>query len=444
MESLNEFIPNAKPLFELCHTILEAAGHGARRADALPEMRALVLEGIQQVSQRAQTRWPDGMEPSRQEREALAGQLRNCDSKSIQPLAAKWFNSFCTALMRIFAAQMPHTTQLTGELCRDAKAILESLPMDGTTRGRLLLQLGMKCEVWDPQLSWEYIMQAFDTVPDLLAEGGDDYLKGYVYRPGAHPQTEITACPICGGKGTPFHAACSCLINSFDPMFLPGKLWMRCGQCGNLYSKYFPTEFLQMGSVPKVLQPDPTVMKVREVSSSSLRIWCDILNRIRNYTSGNTLLEVGVGQGHLIAVAQEMGYEVTAVEILESEARQTADLLGLPVICGDFLHLEENLKVDIITMGDVIEHLQRPVDGLKKAHRLLKDGGILWLSTPNFESAFSRMTKVDDPMWREPYHITYFSRSGLLKQLEWVGFQLLDYRVSNRYNGSMELLLNKV
>ena len=47
-------------------------------------------------------------------------------------------------------------------------------------------------------------------------------------------------------------------------------------------------------------------------------------------------------------------------------------------------------------------------------------------------------------MRREPYHITYFSRSGLLKQLERVGFQLLDYRVSNRYNGSMELLLNKV
>lgn len=138
-----------------------------------------------------------------------------------------------------------------------------------------------------------------------------------------------------------------------------------------------------------------------------------------------------------------MGYDVTAVELLEQEAQTTADLLQLPVICGDFLHLEEDRQVDIITMGDVLEHLQRPAEGLKKAAALLKDGGVLWLSTPNFESSFTRMMKTFDPMWCEPYHITYFSRAGLLPLLEQAGFELLEYSVSNRYNGSMELLLRK-
>lgn len=185
-------------------------------------------------------------------------------------------------------------------------------------------------------------------------------------------------------------------------------------------------------------------MVIRQVQKDALHIWCNILNKIRAYTNGMDLLEVGVGQGHLIAVAQEMGYHVTAVELIESDAQETADLLGIPVICGDFLHLDEQEKVDIITMGDVIEHLQYPVEGLKKAHAMLKENGILWLSTPNFESSFTRLMKAFDPMLCEPYHITYFSYKGLMSILKKVGFELLEYAVSNRYNGSMELLLRKV
>lgn len=132
------------------------------------------------------------------------------------------------------------------------------------------------------------------------------------------------------------------------------------------------------------------------------------------------------------------------MELVEADAQETADLLDLPVICGDFLHLEEDHQVDVITMGDVLEHLQRPMEGLKKAHALLKDNGILWLSTPNFESSFSKMFKAFDPMWCEPYHISYFSRKGLMALLEQAGFELLEYTVSNRYNGSMELLLRKM
>lgn len=262
--------------------------------------------------------------------------------------------------------------------------------------------------------------------------------------PALHPQTELTCCPICGGAGEPYHAALSGRMNNFDTLFLPAKLWMRCQGCGNLYTRFFPTEFLQLGAQPKVLQPNPERMVVRQVQANSLHIWSNILNKIRAHTAGTSLLEVGVGQGHLIAVALEMGYDVTAVELLEEEAQETADLLGLPVICGDFLHLAEDRQVDIITMGDVIEHLQRPTEGLQKAHGLLKDGGVLWLSTPNYESSFTRMLKAFDPMWCEPYHLTYFSRPGLLALLEQTGFRLLEYTVSNRYNGSMELLLQKI
>ena len=43
----------------------------------------------------------------------------------------------------------------------------------------------------------------------------------------------------------------------------------------------------------------------------------------------------------------------------------------------------------------------------------------------------------------EPYHISYFSFAGLRALAEKCGFTVREYQVSNRYNGSMELILTK-
>ena len=229
-------------------------------------------------------------------------------------------------------------------------------------------------------------------------------------------------------------------------MFLPAKLWMRCQDCGTLYTRWFPEEFLALGQEPRLVYPREDRIAVQDASGALLRSWNEILNDAQALAqgSGRDLLEVGVGKGHLIAVAQEMGYQVTAVEIVERAAQETADLLDCPILCGDFLKIPEEQQFDVITMGDVLEHLKDPAEGLRKAHRLLREGGVLWLSTPNYESAFSHLRKMEDPMWREPYHITYFSKKSLTRLAERAGFRLVRYSVSDHYNGSMEILLQKV
>ena len=94
-------------------------------------------------------------------------------------------------------------------------------------------------------------------------------------------------------------------------------------------------------------------------------------------------------------------------------------------------------------MGDVIEHVTDPEEALRNAYKLLSGDGVLWLSTPNFESSFSRMQKFNDAMWLEPYHITYFCRDSLEALAAKCGFVIREYKVSNRYRGSMELILTK-
>lgn len=435
---LTQIIPQ---LFDLCDTIKQAAAHAANHPASLPAMRQDVITGIKAVEERA-----GQLNEQQTLRSSKMARVQKLDGKNLVQFVEDWYNkSMGPYLVEQFQQQLRNIKQFSQPEAKElADWILHRMPINPSGKRTLLLEVGMRCAAWAPEFSWSLMQQVLDTMPPEEQKECFPHWTGAPYRPNLHPQTQLEHCPICGGSGVPHHAALSGRMNNFDTLFMPVKLWMRCEGCGNLYSRYFPTEFLQMGSHPKVLTPTPHRMVTRTVQASSLHTWCNILNRIRSYTQGTSLMEVGVGQGHLIAVAQEMGYQVTAVELLEAEAQETADLLGLPVICGDFLHMEENLQVDIITMGDVIEHLQRPVEGLKKAHALLRDNGILWLSTPNFESSFSAMQKAFDPMWCEPYHISYFSRRGLLPILEQVGFELLEYTVSSRYNGSMELTLRKV
>ena len=438
--SVKILIQTIPQLFQLCDTIREAAAHAAQEPESAPAMKADIAAGIQAVEAAARQLSSDES-PAAADLEKLAALA----GAELTAFVNGWFaGTMGPYLVNQFQRILKNEYQFTQEDAQTiAHWILNHIPLQPAGKRDILLDLGMRCTAWAPEFSWNLMSQVLDTMPPEEQKKRFPHWSGAPYRPGMHPQTELKVCPICSGAGTPYHAALSGRMNNFDTLFLPAKLWMRCERCGNLYTRYFPTEFLQLGAEPKVLQPTPNRMTIRQVRAESLHIWSDILNKVRRYTNGTSLLEVGVGQGHLIAVAQEMGYDVMAVELIESEAQETADLLALPVISGDFLHMKEDRLVDIITMGDVLEHLQHPMEGLKKAHALLKDGGVLWLSTPNFESSFSRMMKAFDAMWCEPYHITYFSRTGLLPLVKKVGFELLEYSVSNRYNGSMELLLRK-
>lgn len=132
-----------------------------------------------------------------------------------------------------------------------------------------------------------------------------------------------------------------------------------------------------------------------------------------------------------------------AVELMAEEAQKVSNCLDLPIWCSDFLKFETSNKYDVIIMGDVIEHVMNPLAALEKAYKLLEDTGVLWLSTPNYQSSFSRLQREDYVMWLEPYHLTFFSFDGLKILFDKVGFYVVEYTVSARYQGCMELILQK-
>jgi SAM-dependent methyltransferase len=306
------------------------------------------------------------------------------------------------------------------------------------------LNLGVSIGLAHPDKAYELINNAFAIYPDItkIIKKNEDY----VYNPAN--EEIVGKCPIChtdAAIATPYYCAFSFRMSNFGVPFAPAKLWMKCETCGNLFTFGWAKSFLH-----PTVQPQKTLLPIAENKNLSyteqprtLYIYNNILTKSREYTDGRKLLEVGIGKGELAAVALELGYDVTLVEIDEDSGQIVADMLNTPVICTDFLQYQTEEKFDVIIMGDVLEHVTDPHAAMDKARELLADGSVIWLSTPNFESSFTKIMKFNDPMFMEPYHITWFNKRGIEALLDDCGLKIIEYKVSKRYNGSMELFIVK-
>ena len=440
-------VEETEKMMDLWTSVGEAAVQSSSVSAAQKaELKELIAQAVERLGKTA-----GALFQAEQEYKELTQEHRGALGEAFQAggiveAVQAWRISFAALVSQHFFDRLRDRGQLSEAAAKRTAELAETVfPLNQDSRGSMLLELALRCGVTVPEFSARTMLRALELAPALL-KGRFAFLSEFVYRPDRSPQREFHCCPVCGGAGEAYRAACSCYINSYNPMFLPAKLWMFCPDCGTLYTRWFPEEFLALGQKPRLVYPRKDHIAVQDAASFLLRSWNEILNAAQALSlegGQKDLLEVGVGNGHLIAVAQEMGYQVTAVEILEQVAQETADLLGCPILCGDFLQMSEERQFDLIIMGDVLEHLKDPTEGLRKVHRLLREGGVLWLSTPNYESAFSRLRKMEDPMWREPHHITYFSRKSLTWLVERTGFRIKRYSVSNHYNGSMELLIQK-
>ncbi|MDR0223153.1 MAG: class I SAM-dependent methyltransferase [Oscillospiraceae bacterium] len=281
----------------------------------------------------------------------------------------------------------------------------------------------------DPATAYDLYYAALKHDPELFRNNN---IANYFFG-GKKEEVEIKACPLCGKSGEPYWCYTMVEAASYKPFFNPVRLWKRCAGCNHLYADSFPkTENIYKGE--HVWEPN----RVR------LSMYSDVIWEIRRYTKGLKLLEVGLGGCECILAARETGYDVFGVDIMESYVKNARDKYGLNVEVCDFTSFETNEKYDVIIMGDVIEHVFEPAVMISKANELLNAGGVLWISTPNYQSAFTTIAGHRDPMRWEASHVNYFSRESLYSLLGRFGFEPVSYRISKYYNGSMEVIALKV
>jgi 2-polyprenyl-3-methyl-5-hydroxy-6-metoxy-1,4-benzoquinol methylase len=92
--------------------------------------------------------------------------------------------------------------------------------------------------------------------------------------------------------------------------------------------------------------------------------------------------DLGASRGALSARIAAKVAKVTAVDVERPGAAGAAEALALD-LNGDFARELGRRRYDCVVALDVLEHLDRPEDGVRKIAEILKPGGILYASTGN-------------------------------------------------------------
>ena len=82
-----------------------------------------------------------------------------------------------------------------------------------------------------------------------------------------------------------------------------------------------------------------------------------------------------------------------------------------------------NPKFDLVTLWDVIEHLDQPKKTLELVYRLLKPGGKIALTTGDVDSVFAKLQGSHWHLYNPPQHLSFFSGRTLSGLLETIGYK---------------------
>ena len=180
----------------------------------------------------------------------------------------------------------------------------------------------------------------------------------------------ITECPV------------GC-IGSLEPnnIFLPEGQLRQCPQCGQVLSSCDPESY---GRRFQPFDENHPIDRNPHVHAKRLR-------RVQKYAPNGvsekkTILDIGCNIGTFLGLAKAVGYRTMGVEP-DAKAAQEGIGLGLDIRCGYLRDLKfADSSCDIVTLFEVIEHLDKPIGLLEECHRILKEGGFMFITTGNTSS----------------------------------------------------------
>jgi len=175
-------------------------------------------------------------------------------------------------------------------------------------------------------------------------------------------------------------------------------------------------------------------------------LWAGVVDQVtaRADAAPGRWLDVGFGNASLIFTAAEWGYQPLGIDVRASSVAKL-QALGYEARCCDVLELKGPSAFQVVSLADVIEHLAFPRQALEHAASLLAPRGLLFVSTPNMDTAVWRALDAQqaNPYWGELEHYHCFSRARLYALLHECGFEPLHYAVSSRFRCGMDVIARK-
>lgn len=143
---------------------------------------------------------------------------------------------------------------------------------------------------------------------------------------------------------------------------------------------------------------------------------------LEGFTRPGTLLDYGAGAAPVAAAAAKRGWGALGYDVSPVAARFGREALGTRVLTDwDEVAASPLAPFDAVAMIEVIEHVEDPRATVRHALSVLRPGGTLMVSTPNYAS-LARLARGS--RWRmilPEGHILYFTPRSLRRVLRECG-----------------------
>ena len=260
---------------------------------------------------------------------------------------------------------------------------------------------------------------------------------------------EVATCVLCQEpKSTEKVKQCDLNLGLSDEVFTV----VSCDGCGLLYLNprpsgeeihaYYPNQYYPLGktvhrkAIDRLLKRFSKVMKkaIREefygYPTSTHAPLRSLLRRILlypeylhlkvagresiPYRGDGRILDVGCGPGKLLSDLREQGWKVYGVDFSPIAVEYARSQHGLDVRLGDLFQAGyESGFFDVVMFNHSLEHIYNPVETLKEAHRILKPGGLLFISIPNAGGLEAKIFGKWWVHWDTPRHLYHFSPASM-------------------------------
>ena len=235
-------------------------------------------------------------------------------------------------------------------------------------------------------------------------------------------------CPACRYQRWVLFATC------FDRLLNePETTWQvfRCPACGlgrtdpmpssDELQRHYPESYL--GDTPKTIQSFLTGELQR---TRSWRNETDKVALLESFVCSGTILDVGCADAKFLWALDSQKWQRSGVDFAARTLQQVRrGISGLDLIEGDiFSSSLQPQSFDVITFWHVLEHLPRPGEVISRVRELLRPGGWIFISLPNFNSLQARLFHQHWYALDVPRHLYHFSPLSLELLLRKVGIQV--------------------
>jgi 2-polyprenyl-3-methyl-5-hydroxy-6-metoxy-1,4-benzoquinol methylase len=214
-----------------------------------------------------------------------------------------------------------------------------------------------------------------------------------------------TNCPVC-------NATSLTDLTNYEHAFLT-----QCKSCHFVFSKQIPSN--------KELEAyySSEYELTEFFSPITKKRYEEILDGFEHLRQTNNLLDVGTGSAFFAEIAIKRGWNVYGTELTD-ETIKAAEKKGLKMSKGKLEDIQfEADFFDLVIGIEVIEHVSYPQTFVKEIQRVVRKGGEVYITTPNFDSYLRRKLKGQYDVIEYPNHLSYFTAKTLTSLFASSGFK---------------------